>query len=232
MINFNSYYKPLANTTVYWLPMDTEELYLSNLEKKFSLLEKNNWINKIIEYKFNSYGFRSEEFTSEPGIMFLGCSLTIGIGIPTEHRWTDIVSNNLKLKCYNLGIGGGSNDAAFRMCAGYIDKINPKIVIHRIPPGIRIESVTDNEIDNITINSNNFNQLTNRYAMQDQNDQLNRMKNLLAIENLCIKRNIKFIILDESVKVPYIDYARDLCHPGIKYNFNYAQLVNQIIENN
>lgn len=69
------------------------------------MLEKNNWINNSFTYSFNRDGFRCKEFTDGPNIMFLGCSLTVGIGIPESTRWTDIVADKLNLRCANIESG-------------------------------------------------------------------------------------------------------------------------------
>jgi hypothetical protein len=119
--------------------MDTEQLYHKNLRDNYEELEKYGWIDRTILYKFNSLGFRCEEFTDDPSIMFLGCSHTQGIGLPIESIWPTIVSNELNLKCVNLGQAGCSSDTAFRLLHGYIDKINPKIVVYMDPPGMRFE---------------------------------------------------------------------------------------------
>ena len=132
--NFNA--GSLANRTVKWLPQDTEELYLENLKSNQLALERNGWIDTEITYKFNSFAFRCEEFTNDPSILFLGCSHTVGVGLPVEHTWPTIVANKLNLKCYNLGQGGGSADTAYRLGSHWIPKILPNIVVLLISPAL------------------------------------------------------------------------------------------------
>lgn len=234
MINFNSAYIRHANETLYWWPMDTEELYLKNLQENRLALRHGNWIDRVIEYKFNSHGFRSEEFTDDPNIMFLGCSHTFGIGLPAEDRWTDHVAAALNLKCYNLGIPGGSTDGAFRLCYGWIDKLKPKIVIFRKPPGIRIEMVDEAGSWNIRIGSLPA-VIEHTWLLQwgkdDNNHLLNYLKNTIAMQKICEDRKTKLIILDESNDVEFCDAARDLMHYGTKTNKRYADNVLSIIEN-
>ena len=95
--NYNSYYKEYANKSLDWLPMDTKELYEKNLKEKYQLLKQHDWIDKSFTYKFNSHGFRCEEFTNKPTIMVLGCSFTCGIGLPIEFIWPELISKNLNL---------------------------------------------------------------------------------------------------------------------------------------
>ena len=127
---YTSIYKKYASRSLNWLPMDSEELYLNNLKNpaQYELLKTHNWIDSNFTYKFNANGFRCNEFTSDPTIMFIGCSHTIGIGLPEDNTWPSIVSKKLNMACANLGQGGGSADTAFRLCHGWIDQIKPKIV--------------------------------------------------------------------------------------------------------
>jgi hypothetical protein len=73
-------YKEYANTKLQWLPSDTEELFIKNKKEKLKELKAGGWLNTEIEYSFNSYGFRSEEFSTSSSILYLGCSFTVGIG--------------------------------------------------------------------------------------------------------------------------------------------------------
>ena len=51
------------------------------------------------------------------------------------------------------------------------------------------------------------------WTIDNNNDYFNHEKNLLAIQAMCIKRNIKLIHID-SFKVESSSLARDLEHPG------------------
>ena len=141
--NYTSVHSSLANQTVYWLPMDTEERYNENLKKNSEQLAKFNWIGKSFTYEFNSLGFRCDEFNQDPSIVFLGPSSTLGTGLPLTMAYPHIVSEHLNLRCVNLGQRGGSADTAFRLLHGYIDKINPKIVVHMDQSGTRFEILND-----------------------------------------------------------------------------------------
>lgn len=237
LLNYNSLYRRFANQTLNWLPMDTEELYKKNILEKYDELKQNGWINNPFTYSFNSKGFRCSEFTTEQSIMFLGCSITMGIGIPEHSRWSNLVSDTLKMKCVNLGIGGGSHDTAFRLCHGWIDKIKPNIVIFQKPPIIRLELVTKLQITNMGpwTNGDPFSKVWNDpffkvWSFDDQNSKLNELKNSLAIEYICNQRNIKFLQIDESMwSSVAVDSARDLAHPGVQSNINVSAKVVSLI---
>ena len=225
--NYNSIYKDHANQILHWVPMDTKELYQKNLKENYQLLKENNWIDNHFTYKFNSHGFRCEEFTTEPSVMFLGCSHTCGIGLPIDTIWPELVSQQLNMRCANLGIGSSSNDTAFRLCHGWIDIIRPKIVMILEPNDSRAELIDFPDIHNLgywtlSEESNNKKSFYNFYRtwIKDENNlYFQKLRNKLAIENLCNSRNIKLISADRK-DLPCVftnkDLARDLAHRGIK----------------
>lgn len=222
----NHVWVPYANQTLLWLPSDTEELYNLNFKEKYELLQRFGWVDKSISYKFNSLGFRSEEFTESGQAMFLGCSHTAGVGLPIECTWPYYISTALNLRCYNLAIGGSSNDLAFRLAYFYIEKINPKIVFFLSPESSRIEVITDRDILSVApgyidANVRSFYKL---YTSNEVNLVLNQRKNILALQSLCNNRNIKFVCVDNLHELDHRrDLARDLMHNGPDANFDLAQ---------
>jgi hypothetical protein len=235
MLNYNSIYKWYSNKSINWLPMDTEGLYHKNLVEQKTLLEKNNWIDYKFTYTFNSYGFRCTEFINKPTIMFLGCSFTCGIGLPIDTIWPELVTKQLNMQCANLGQGGGSSDTAFRLCLGWIDKINPEIIILLKPPRIRWELVNEKKIEFIRVNDitpmDHLSHYMRKYCEDDNNDYFNTQKNIFAIEHLCHQRRIKFLNFETKSlanKNNTDDLARDLAHNGVKSN---QQFANHVINN-
>jgi len=227
MPNYDSFYKQYCNTKLKWLSMDTEELYKINLAEHKHLLEKNNWIDNPFTYSFNSKGFRCNEFTSNPTIMFLGCSFTCGIGLPVDAIWPELVANTLGMHCANFGQGGGSSDTAFRLCHGWIDRIKPKIVIFLQPPGIRWELVCDKNLEFLGFANDSFKYFDYKaqWGIDENNNYFNKTKNSLAIEHLCNSRQIKFLKFNSFLSADSEDLARDLKHSGIKSHQLFAKQV-------
>lgn len=224
MPNYNSFYKFFANKSVEWIPSDTQELYSKNLKHRYNELKDNGWIDNSFTYDFNSYGFRCKEFSNDPTIMFLGCSFTFGIGLPIETVWSSIVADKLNLHNANLAVGGGALDTAFRLCHGYIDIIKPKIVVLMVPPGIRLEIVTDTDTILLNAHAHLYPNTFKIWASDDNNHYFNKEKNILAIENLCLKRNIKYIVIDSNDLYSCMcDFARDLSHCGIRTHKIFAE---------
>lgn len=84
-----------ANKSIEWLAPDTLENYKS-ISSKFT----NLYSQHDIEYKFNSHGFRCDEFDlpSELPIVFLGCSFTEGIGVRQNETWSHLLLEKIKQK--------------------------------------------------------------------------------------------------------------------------------------
>ena len=224
MFNFNSVYLPFANQTLEWFNTDSKELYDKNLINNYNKLKQFDWINKRIEYKFNSLGFRSDEFV-ESSIMFLGCSFTFGVGIPLEETWTNIVSKHVNLPAINLGQAGGSPDTAFRLALGYVEKFKPNIIVYLQPPSTRLELVSANNIHFLFPNNSQHNPFYKEWIkFDDLNATLNAEKNKLAIEQLASKANSKFLHFNYD-DFPQLDFARDLIHWGTASHSAFADKV-------
>jgi hypothetical protein len=225
-LNYNSFYKDFANMTLDWLPMDTESLYKKNLKLRYANLEKNGWIDNPFTYKFNSNGFRCDEFSHQTTIMFLGCSHTCGIGLPIDTIWPELVTKELKMKCANLGIGGGSSDTAFRLCHGWIDIIKPTIIVYAIPTGVRTELVSNTTIQNLSVTTKEYRDYFLDWSIDENNHTFNKLKNSLAIQQMCNQRNIKYVEFDlDTLDISPTDYARDLVHYGVNTNKSFSQKV-------
>jgi len=210
----------LGNQEIPWHGIDSEELYQMNLIKNRSQLEQHNWINRPITYKFNSLGFRADEFNStDSGVVSIGCSHTLGMGLPVESTWTHQVSAALKLKNYNLGVGGASNDTAFRLAHYWIDQLRPDLVIFLSTDRTRLElHIDDDQLYDLSVWPIGF-PIVDNFAKcwhnNDTNSNMNYLKNMLAIKQLCSDRNIKYI-QEEASTILMTDRARDLQHYGEK----------------
>ena len=228
-----------ANKTVEWFSTDSKEFYQENLKdtKKLETISRNGWIDSTIEYKFNSHGFRSDEFeASANSFMFLGCSFTLGTGVPIEVTWPYLVAQHYDVKNFNLGISGGSNDTAFRLANHYVNELKPKLVLFAATMTNRLDISTDEGITTLRYNSipDRFNnQFYREWLTYDENCQLNWRKNLLAIKHVCRNANIPFIevSLSKIVSWPLIDNGRDIMHPGPIIHKNIADYAISLIEN-
>lgn len=225
-----------SGTTRNWVITDSEELYKQNIkEPKYrEQLDKLGFDDTSITYEFNSEGFRSDKFnleTERDSIVFLGCSLTVGIGIPLEDTWAYKVAKSLGLRCYNLGVGGTSADGCFRLANHWLPILKPKYVCMLTPAMGRMELIDENNIyaflplhlvpndemrknlqrvTDIVLDEDEKKQLTSSqinsfytlWATNKLNIELNLKKNQLAIRRICDENNIKIFDLTTEDNAP------------------------------
>ena len=215
-----------ANKELFWIEQDNQDLYNKNLRYRFADLEHHQWIDRKISYKFNSQGFRCEEFTDDPSVMFVGCSRVFGTGIPLESTWSYIVASQLNLKCINLGVNGASNDTAFRLINDWGSMLKPKIIIFLPTEKHRLEVHTDEGSANIGAWSSDYlkDKLYREWCLTSTNGELNYLKNKLAIEYIASKLGIRCIVINDNMRVR-CDLARDLLHAGTLSNELFSKKV-------
>lgn len=121
-----------ANHHTKWCPSDTEELFERNMRDSDSadkLLDL-GWTRDSIIYRFNNHGFRTphdwEIGEQAPGNMFLGCSVTMGIGLNIEDTWSYMIASQLGGKFYNLAQAGTGLETQYRMIKAWAPLLKPK----------------------------------------------------------------------------------------------------------
>jgi len=196
------------NQSLLWHSTDTKERFEEN--RKANRLGL--WHSVFnIEYKFNSYGFRADEFSNTDNIVSLGCSFTLGVGIPAYQTWANIVSKTLGLANFNLAIDGASADCCFRMAANWIPQLNPKVILYQNPEPSRMEWFDGyNSVPhNLMSMSTNHSLLYKAWVMNEKNLTMNYLKNLYAIKYLANSIGALFVHIPLE-KINRIDSARDI----------------------
>lgn len=202
--------------------------HLCNLNQPFYIPDtsNSNWTGDPINYTTNSWGFRSEEFYGEDrnSIIFLGCSHTFGIGLPVHNIWCHLVAEKMGLPYYNLAVGAGSLDSAFRVLDEWLPVMKSKHVFLQIP---------NNRREIIDPNGNSINVLPTKSSKWDillLNDyEINRTKNLLAMRQICSTYGSKFTCLDsenffDRGPIPH-EKARDGLHYGPSQHRHFAKII-------
>jgi hypothetical protein len=208
-----------AGQELFWYGSDKLELYQSHMAEWADELRRNGWMDANFNYCFNSEGFRCEEFQpTQPAVMTLGCSHTLGVGLAVEQTWSHLVSQELHMANWNLGIGGASNDTAFRMAHYWIAQLAPAVVILLSPEPTRFELHTiDDTVENLGPwnpgHAQQAQEFTKHWLTNPVNATMDRLKNTLAIQHLCEQRNIKFVVRNVE-SFGSVDKARDLQHYG------------------
>jgi hypothetical protein len=205
------------DTTLEWCPMDSKELF----DKNFKRFPKDKtlkfYIENPIEYRFNNFGFRSDDDfnTEELGNVFLGCSHTMGIGHHIENTWSHIVNQEVGGKFWNLSMGGTGLDTHFRVFLSFYDSLKFKNVFHYCPPYFRFEYVDNhNHFINYTSHSNGDDDFFLNNLANDDNLHLNQVKNILTIKKLCEMVGANYYLVNQHIEYQPFDCigARDLEH--------------------
>lgn len=225
--SLNSAYFSIAGQEVKWLDTDNEDTYRLNMSdpQMKSLLLELKWDKLDITYKINQNGFRSPEFKKdEPNILFLGCSFTAGIGLRLKDTFSYIVSQNLGLQNYNLGVGGGSSKACFRLGEYWIPKLKPNIVVLLSPNPARTEIIVNEVPLQISVGEHFKSKAPELYSYyktwitNEENWRLEYVAIQAALEKISKDVGALFIGLDNEtdfkIQKTYFDKARDLQHPG------------------
>lgn len=128
-----------------------------------------------ISYRVNEYGFRCESFNNQE-IMYLGCSLTFGQGLPEKYRWTNILSEKLNKSFINLAVNGDSMIGQVRNAFWYFKNFgHPKIIVGMFPisrmpfPVVPDKNISLNKIKNIKSRNINKDNWQVKYSIESLN---------------------------------------------------------------
>jgi hypothetical protein len=86
-------------------------------------------------YVFNKDGLRSVEFSTKPNVIAIGCSITLGQGLPIDARWSNILErlliNHGEFSVGNIAHSGASAAKGISSFFGMVHKYEyiPQIVI-------------------------------------------------------------------------------------------------------
>lgn len=216
--------KHLANQNLEWLPTDTKETFerlMQDAEHRRYFADKGWDQPGAITYKLNSEGFRCEEFSQDPCMVALGCSYTLGSGLPIECTWPTLVGQALNLPVVNLAWMGHSADSCFRLAEYWLPRLNVQRVIMLTPFADRIEVLT--ETGAITympgnIPANAADAFLTHWVLNKENSRLQSDKNKLALKQLCSNQEIPCNIYNAlefmADSREKLEYARDHMHAG------------------
>lgn len=198
----------------------TTNWYLDDSEENYSKKPHPIYDNKSILYAWNHFGYRSDEF--EPGaeaVMVLGCSHTLGFGLPTEHAWPWLLRDKIdpKLKLYNLAISGQSSDYIVRVAYKTLDILKPKYLFVLWPDTSRREVQIGQEYHYYNVHGH-----TGKFPdlfLDSGYQKYQQVKNELMLKSLCdIPVYTKSLHNQDGTN--YTDLARDWQHNGLPWNQN------------
>lgn len=221
--------KQWANQTLDWWLPDGQEQFNNTMqikEYKDYFVQQNWHLPGVISYQFNSEGFRSPEFDSHADtVMALGCSFTMGIGLPESSTWPALVAKSLNMLHANFGWGGAAGDFCYRMAEYWIPTLKPKLVVLLNPPEGRMEfdieptgRTEELTPTNLTDNCFGNDQWLRFWYTNYENLWRHQRKNGNAIRGICAAYNIPYL---EYTALKWmgksreeLGYARDRLHAG------------------
>lgn len=234
-------YSRLANKTLHWDTSDNQPWYLKNIQnpEAYQQLSDLGFLNTQVDYRYNSHGFRTEEFDRQFDVVCFGCSFTMGTGVHSKDTWPGQLQSLTGLEIANLGHAGSSNDTAVRFALHYLPLLRPRYAVWLQTDMHRIELIDESYPMSLNIlASDTANPCADDFFIKTwftsvTNQQLNLQKNTLAFEHLCNSLGIRSIVLprDNSMdrRFPY-GGARDLLHPGVDVYKTLAQKIKTIFD--
>jgi hypothetical protein len=229
----------LANQTFNWMTPDTEEEY-----------KKNNKITDVlygptdITYTYNNYGFRCDNFDSWENypyrILFAGCSMTEGIGLPLQDSWAKQVHSmicermNFNIPFWSVASAGAGIDHMVRYIYNIKDLLKPQIIISYLPDKVRRERWNEDRWSawslDLLVEKNTRIMLDERFIMYQTEKNL-AMLNMILKELDCYflysssMNDFKISDYVDSHRIIHRDHipeqydvARDCIHAGPKTN--------------
>lgn len=179
-----------------------------------------------ISYIFNPQGFRTYDFdliANEEINVALGCSQTLGIGLPIEMTWPYLLEKETNIKTLNLGIGGANTDTVARIITNIVESFKINSVYILWPSFNRFEHYHSEHIADILPN----NALLEHVWYMDHNNSLQRFYKNQKIVHMLKKLHsfsLHELELDNTDwRIPG-DLARDQIHSGYKSNLNLVKL--------
>jgi hypothetical protein len=217
------------SVTFQWWPTDTEARFNEMMQDPIhrAYFQEKGWDKPDgISYHFNNQGFRAQSIDDNfdpqnDNLVALGCSFTMGIGLPYKDLWPTRLAQVLNLKACNFGQGGGSSDRCFRLAEYWVPHLKPKLVVLLNPPRGRMEVVINQdtrESEGIMPMDDHPDAFVKKWMSVDENQRLNNLKNSLAIEALCNRLGIPFLPYEADTWMSRsreeAEYARDYFHAG------------------
>lgn len=202
-----------------------------------------------ITYIHNAEGFRCDQFDDWQNhsirILFAGCSLTEGIGLPLEHSWAKIFHSKVcdlvkqDIPFWSIAKGATGLDQMVRYMNWYLPKLRPHLVISYLPSFERRERWFN---DFFGPWHNECFEKENKILLDEQFVLYQTEKNLTMIDLLLEKYQSYMVCstFDHKVDLGYMnfsnikqckehvqmkDIARDGLHAGPQTNSDFANLL-------
>ena len=199
-----------------WMTADTEENY-----KKVIRTTEVPYGPNDIEYKYNNYGFRCDDFDSWEKfpyrILYAGCSMTEGIGLPLDDIWPKLMHKrmceeyNIEMPYWTIASGGTGLDQMVRYLYNLKDLIRPQIILCYLPGKERRELWYEERwgtwvFDKHQKRKYNFDQYDTKVFTDERYVEYQTEKNLAMLEMILKELNCLFLFSSSMDDFKITDY--------------------------
>lgn len=193
-----------------------------------------------ISYKRNSLGHRTVELENlnlDNYIICTGCSVTEGIGVEVQHRYSDQLKQDLNVDVYNMGVASSGNDVIVLNLLTWLAKIEkkPKFIviqwtdIHRfMTDDVQLKGLwlnTEPAVEKFFGSGDEINYFLSKSKYL--RGLLKTVTNVPIIEIPWSSNFPKSESQDDIIlpKTNFSDYGRDFMHPGINTHRRWADMI-------
>jgi len=232
------------NSIMDWTPRaDSKEVFLENMKNKETnkKLSELKWTENSIKYRSNDFGFRmNEDFANiidDECIVYLGCSITFGIGLNLEDTWgwkhwrKHYQDKNFRY--VNLSWPGSGADTFYRMLKSWVDILEIKKVYTLGSYFGRREIISPTRKSNylmlgswiMTDQHGHYDDKSKMLYYQLSDDEelkISYARSWDAIRGICMRKNIPLFILGKNYRCKEDFAARDLMHNGPNWHTQLA----------
>lgn len=224
-----------ANADQCWEIHDSEERFDQNFKNENSrnILTAAGWSKNSIRYQTNSHGFRMVQdmnrIIPNQGNMYLGCSITFGIGLNIEDTWAWKLNQKIGGDFINLSWPGGGIEAQYRMLKIWAERTLPKRA-YTIGSFVNRRELLSNDGKIIRIGPwmSDLELKLNKHLISDDEIKISFIRTIDAMTHVCAINgielyapdtvNLKDLQLSEKDDLP----ARDLTHRGKNWHSRLA----------
>ena len=257
------------------LPAETDEYPTDTLrhwkkhsekEKYLNMLKENGWVMPDgtifpINYKINKQGFRHDGanvdyLSEEGGVIYIGDSHTMGVGMPLEETWTYQAhydnQHTKDLRYINMGCPGYGIDSYYRLLKRYIKFLKPQLVVLSYPWHATRTEAWSPKLETWEVLS--LNKMARTRLEKDDvmvmeyfhtaSAYLRWYKNVDAIKWLCHSNGSELYAVEDDQEDQLLadlsdkfvhrahneDYARDLVHSGRATHKHNALCLNDVFD--
>lgn len=223
--------KNTKNSTQLFFTGDSEERFKNNLnnEHKFNILKKCGWADTPITYKFNNYGFRSNDDYITTDLndipMFIGGSIVEAVGVNIEDSYAYKIAKKLNSPIfYNISQSGVGIENTYRLFKSWCQVSKPSVVFWFPTPEPRREFIVDDRgIVTISAWSTGKDLEFFKYVSCSDDINIHTMRLVDSIKNVARETGTELYIPSREV-IEYADkcgagfIARDFVHPSVQWH--------------